>query len=406
MVDLSINFAGLELKNPLVVASCENVRDIRQIRKAEKCGAAAVILKAMGPPGSVLLYSKLRTFIDVRGQAIFGGGGSTWLSYDEGAELVKVAKKETGIKIGVNMPFPMSGEYRHVVDAVNRVTQAGADFLELNFQGPAFTGGRTKGEVIEEKSYKHEGALEYGEYMRNYLSRISEGTRTIKQNVDVPVIGKIDPQMADVVASALAMESGGADAVDAANIMGGSIAIDIFNGGRLKMPGARKAILTTVGAPCKPFAQGFVARIAKAVNIPILGSGGLMNWQDAVEMMMFGATTVSFCTLLFIQGFEAITEIESNLRSFMERQGYTRIDDFIGISLDYIMSEFRLGEMIPNVAIVDQKKCIGCGICLKPAHCLAIKMEQGQVIIDEEECLGCGICTLICPEGAFSMREI
>ena len=52
MIDLSINFAGLELKNPLIVASSDNVRDIRQIKQAEEYGASAVILKSMLPPGS------------------------------------------------------------------------------------------------------------------------------------------------------------------------------------------------------------------------------------------------------------------------------------------------------------------------------------------------------------------
>ena len=94
MVDLSVHLAGLELKNPLIVASSENVRDIRQIKRAEECGASAVILKAMGPPDSLLLEPKMRIFIDVKGQAVMGsGGGAGWLTYDEAVELVREAKK-------------------------------------------------------------------------------------------------------------------------------------------------------------------------------------------------------------------------------------------------------------------------------------------------------------------------
>jgi|WetSurMetagenome_2_1015567.scaffolds.fasta_scaffold120881_1 dihydropyrimidine dehydrogenase (NAD+) subunit PreA len=402
MVDLSVNFAGLELKTPFVVASCENARDIRQIKKAEKCGASAVILKAMGPPGSVLLNSKLRTYIDIQDQAVFGGGGSKWLSYDEGVELIRATKAQTGIKIGANMAFPMFGDYQYVVDAAKRTAKAGADFVEINFKGIPYSSTRATGNMVGEQN-KAQG---YGEYVGRYLSRVVEGTRTIKEAVNIPVIDKIDPQMGDIVASALAMENGGADAVDVANIMGGSVAIDIFNRGSLKMPAARKAILTTVGAPYKPFAQGFVTRIAKATNIPILGSGGLMNWKDAVEMMMFGAKTVSFCTLLMMKGFEAIAEIEKNLREYMDKQGFSRVDDFRGLSLDYIMSEFRLGELIPSVARIDKDKCTGCGICLKPAHCLAITLEKRMASVNETECLGCGTCSLLCQSGAVSMEEI
>lgn len=406
MVDLSINFAGLELKSPFVVASSETVRDIRQIKQAEKCGASAVILKAMGPSGSPLLYSNLRTFVDVKGQAIYGIAGSRWLSYDQGVELVGAAKKETGIKIGVNMAFPMTGDYQHVVDAVTRLAEAGVDFIELNFKGESFITRREKEKIDTERSSKWKSIQGYGEYVDKYLSQIKEGTRTIKRAVKVPVIGKIDPLMGDVVVSALAMESGGADAVDAANIPGGTIAIDIYNRGSLRMPAAKRALLNTVGAPSKPFVQGFIARLARAINIPILGSGGLMNWSDAVEMIMFGAVAVSFCTLLMIKGFEAITEVEKGLRAFMEQQGYRQVGDFRGLALDYIMPDFQPGGMIPSVAKIDGEKCSGCGLCLKPAHCLAISQENDKALVDPAECLGCGTCSLLCPERAVSMIEI
>jgi dihydropyrimidine dehydrogenase (NAD+) subunit PreA len=402
MIDLSVNLAGLALKNPFIVSSAETARDIRQIKKAEKCGASAVVLKAMGPAGSPLLYSKLRTFVDFKGQAVYGGGGSRWLSYDQGAELVRTAKQETGIKIGVNMAFPRAGDYQYIVDTVNRMAEAGADFIELNFKGTPFSVPRAGEKVAAEL----EGVRGYGDYMEKYLARVTEATRTIKRSVRVPVICKIDPQMGDVVASALAMESGGADAVDAANIIGGTIPIDIFRGGRLRIPGATKAIITTVGAPSRPFVQGFVSRIAKSARIPVIGDGGLMDWQDVVEIIMLGAAAVSFCTVLLVHGFEALTKIENGLRKYMEEQGYRRIDDFKGLALANIRSDFGPMEIIPAVASVDQEKCSGCGLCLKPAHCLAIFMDNGTAAVDETECLGCGSCSYMCPEKAVSMRNI
>jgi len=172
------------------------------------------------------------------------------------------------------------------------------------------------------------------------------------------------------------------------------------------MPGVKKSLLNTVGAPYKPFVQGFVARLARAINIPVLGSGGLMNWQDVVEMIMLGATAVSFCTLIMIRGFEAITEIEKGLRSFMEQQGYRRVEDFRGLALDHIVSEIQLTGLIPSVAEIDNDKCTGCGRCLKQAHCLAISQENDKAVVDPAECLGCATCSSLCPEGAVSMHKI
>ena len=130
-----------------------------------------------------------------------------------------------------------------------------------------------------------------------------------------------------------------------------------------------------------------------------------MNWQDAIEMIMFGAHAVSFCTLFMIKGFEALAEIEKGLKNYMEQQGFESIDDFRGAALQHITSSISESEIIPNVARIDPEKCTGCGICLKPAHCLAITPENGKVVVNEAECIGCGTCFLLCPEGAVSIIE-
>ena len=406
MVDLSLNFAGLELKNPLVVASSDNCRDIRQIKEAEECGAAAVITKAMLPPDSVGLRWMPRFFIDVEAGTVCGIGGGRILSYDEALGLIKAAKQETKIKIGANIPYHGPVELERCADVSKRAADAGADFIELNFS-PQVAGHL--GTYLKSEDWKAQQGDEInmlGAIMRELPKWITEAVQTAKQATGIPVIGKLCPEGVDVVSMARAMESGGADAIDAVNVGGGAIKIDIFNGGRLIMPAARSATLATVGAPLKTYAQGIVARISQAVKTPIMGTGGLMNWQDVVEMMMFGATAVSFCTLLMIHGFAAITEIEKGLRGFMEQQGYSRLEDFRGLALKRVAPSGPACELIPSVARIDEGECTGCGICLEPAHCLAISMENGKAIIDESECLGCGTCSLLCPAGAISMAEM
>jgi dihydroorotate dehydrogenase/Pyruvate/2-oxoacid:ferredoxin oxidoreductase delta subunit len=406
MLDLSVNFAGLELKNPLMVASSDNVRDIRQIRKAEHCGASAVIIKALFPPGALGLKPKLRLFIDAKGLTRYGACVANRLTYDQGIELVKAAKKETKIKIGINIPFYSFDERERCAQVAERASDAGADFIELNFRGQ--TSDHIAGmQTLEEwEADQARGVERVREYASDLTAWISEGTRFVKQAVNIPVIAKIAPEGIDVVAVAKALERGGADAIDAINNMGGAFKVDIFNGGRPKLIAAKNSFLRCSGAPMKPYAQGFVARISKVVNIPVLGTGGLMNWTDAVEMMMFGATTVSFCTLLLIHGFEAITEIEKGLRGFMEQQGYGHVDDFRGLALKYVAPSEPACEVIPSVARIDKEKCTGCGICLKPAHCLATSIENGKAAVCEAECLGCGTCFQLCPAGAISMIEI
>jgi len=407
MVDLSVNFASLELKNPLAVAASDNSRDIRQVKQAEECGASAVILKAMFPSGVKGLESKPRFFIDRKAGALYGIAGTKRLSYEEAMELVKVAKKETKVKIGVNLPFYKLEDREVYADAARRAEEAGADFVEINFSPQIPEHLQT---MSDPKTWKAEPekALKTAVEITRDLPRWGvEGTKIIKQALkNIPVLTKIEPEGIEAVTMAMAMENGGADAIDAINAPNGSFRIDILNRGRLAMPATKNSTFAYSGAPLKPVAQAIVARVSKAVKIPIMGTGGLMNWRDVVEMIMFGATTVSFCTLLMIHGFAALTKIEKGLRGFMEQQGYSRVEDFRGLALKYVSQSEPACERIPSVAKIDEEKCTGCGICTKPAHCLAISMVNGKAVVNEKECLGCGTCFLFCPEGAVSMVEI
>ena len=302
------------------------------------------------------------------------------------------------------MPFQGPDELENYIDVAKRVAKAGADFIEMNFspQVSAHAGAHLKaGEYQQDKEADILKAT-----MEDLPKWISEGVKATRQAIDIPVVAKLCPEGIDIVTIARIIENSGADAIDVINIGGGSMKIDIFNEGKPAMPGARNSSLATAGSPLKTFAQGSVARISKEVNIPIIGTGGLMNWIDVIEMMMFGATAVSFCTLLFIHGFQAITGIEKGLREFMEKQGYKRLEEFRGLALKHIAPSAHAFDFIPVVARVDGQSCNGCGICLKPAHCLAISINGDKATIDEEECLGCGTCSFICPSHAISIVEI
>jgi dihydroorotate dehydrogenase/NAD-dependent dihydropyrimidine dehydrogenase PreA subunit len=405
MADLSINFAGLELKNPLVVASSDVARDIRQIKKAEESGASAVILKAILPPGVIGLGSTLRCFLDKKTNSLYGLAGTKRLTYDQGIELVKTAKKETKVKIGVNIPYYVHEDREMYAEIAKKTADAGADFIEINFspQSPVHLQVMTKANDWESKQ---EAGLWRAEFTSKLPQWAEEGTKIIKQAVNIPVVTKISPSGVEVGEIALRMEMGGADAIDVMNGGGGAPRIDIFNGGKLIMPGARTCVEKTLGAAIKEQAYGWTIQVAKTVKIPILGTGGLMNWRDVVEMIMFGATATSFCTLLMIHGFKALKEIEIGLKEFMEQQGYSCIEDYRGLALKCIAPSVVACEVIPSVARIDKEKCTGCGICLEPAHCLAISMEDEKAVVDEKECLGCGTCYLFCPTGAVSMVEI
>jgi dihydroorotate dehydrogenase/NAD-dependent dihydropyrimidine dehydrogenase PreA subunit len=285
------------------------------------------------------------------------------------------------------------------------VVNAGADFVEINYspQTPVHLQAMVKADEWENKQ---QIGLRRAEFTMKLPQWAEEGTKIIKQAVGVPVITKICPRGVEVGEIALAMERGGADAIDIMNGGGGSPRIDIFEGGKLIMPAARTCCETTLGSAIREIANGWAIQVAKTVDIPILGTGGMINWEHVVERIMFGATATSFCTLLMIHGFKALIEIDKGLRGFMEKYNYNRIEDFRGLGLKCIAPSLPLCDVIPSVAKIDIEKCTGCGVCLEPAHCLATYMENGVAVVNAEECLGCGTCFLFCPVGAISMEAV
>jgi dihydropyrimidine dehydrogenase (NAD+) subunit PreA len=406
MVDLSVNIAGLELKNPFILASSDNTRDIRQVKQAEEYGASAVVLKAMLPPDSNELSSMLRVFVDAKEKTVYGTAGANRLTYDQGVVLVRAAKKETGLKIGANIPLFIIDDYEVIINGIKKIADAGADFIELNYK-PSIIARPAVARIARQRSFDiQEEEVEYEKYIHNLITFVSTKTRIIKQAVNIPIIAKLSPDGVDEVALAMAAQRGGADAIDAIGSLGGAYNIDIFNNGLPRIPSSLKGFFQINGSVLKPFSEAVVARISSAMNIPIIGTGGLTNWIDVVEMIMFGAYAVSFCAIFMIRGLEVLPIIDKGLKEFMEQQGYKSLEDFRGIALQYMASSMSTCEFIPSVAKIDPAKCTGCGICLKPIHCLAIYIKGDKAVVNEDECLGCGTCSLLCPVGAVTMVRV
>ena len=95
-----------------------------------------------------------------------------------------------------------------------------------------------------------------------------------------------------------------------------------------------RPVLSTItggmsGAAVKPIALRMVWQVAKAVNIPVIGLGGIMGWKDAVEFMLAGATAIQIGTANFID--PAITvKVSEGINDYLERHGYTSVKDIIG----------------------------------------------------------------------------
>jgi dihydroorotate dehydrogenase (NAD+) catalytic subunit len=164
------------------------------------------------------------------------------------------------------------------------------------------------------------GCMEFGS---NPASAASV-TRAVRQATSLPIIIKLTPNAADIIAVAQAVAGAGADAVSLLNTLKG-MAIDIKK---------RKPILDNItgglsGPTIKPVALYMVYLVAAAVEVPVIGGGGIMTAQDALEFIMAGASAVEVGTATFINP-AASTDIIDGLEGYMRESGLQKLTDLIG----------------------------------------------------------------------------
>ena len=154
----------------------------------------------------------------------------------------------------------------------------------------------------------------------------AEVTRAVRAATTLPVIVKLSPGAIDVAGVAQAVEAAGADAVSLINTLVG-MSID---------PRARRPVLANLtgglsGPAIKPIAVRMVYQVAAAVSLPIIGMGGIMGLDNALEFFMAGASAIQMGTAIFVTPSAPISLID-DLSAWMEREGVARLDEIVGIA--------------------------------------------------------------------------
>ena len=285
MVDLSVNFAGVKFKNPIVMASMVFGWSGEALKKAGLAGASGVVCKSIGSPvetfehprcGRMVLYRHNGIPIGMQNNEIFSTTNvDEWI-----ARELKIAAEGGARQVVSIVANPKASD---TADLARKVARTGlVDIFELNVSCPmpAAGVGMNIGKVPE-------------------LS--AEQVRAVKNACpDIPLMPKMTPNVSDIAAVAKACEEAGADAIAATNSVQALVGVDVETGIPL-LP----AFGGYSGPVVHPIMLRCVAQIAQAVKIPIAGIGGVSNWKQAVEMMMVGATMVQVGTAIIWNGYQS-----------------------------------------------------------------------------------------------------
>ena len=148
----------------------------------------------------------------------------------------------------------------------------------------------------------------------------------VKAETDLPIIAKLSPNVTDIVEMAQAAQRGGADAVSLINtLLGMSIDLD------RKRPVLANTFGGLSGPAIRPVAVRMVWQVSQAIDLPIIGMGGITSWQDAVEFLLAGATAVSVGTGNFVNP-QAPLEVLQGIQGYCEKHGIASVHELVGLA--------------------------------------------------------------------------
>ena len=298
-MDMKVNIAGVEWKNPVTVASgtfgsgaefAEFV-DLNRLGAVTTKGVANIPWAGNPTPRVAEIHSGMMNAIGLQNPGI-----------DVFCKRDIPFLRQYDTKIIVNVCGRSTEDYCEVVE---RLANEDVDMLEINISCPNVK----------------EGGIAFGQNPK----AAEEITRAVKKYAKQPVIMKLSPNVTSISEMAKAVEAGGADAISLINTLTG-MKIDI---NRKTFALANKTGGVS-GPAIHPIAVRMVYEAANAVNVPIIGMGGIETAEDAIEMLLVGASAVSVGTANFYNP-NVTMEIVDGIARYMEQNHFASVQDMVGI---------------------------------------------------------------------------
>jgi dihydroorotate dehydrogenase (NAD+) catalytic subunit len=297
---LSIDFAGLQLENPTMLASGVMGYSAESFHRIAKSGAGAVVTKSVGVQPRVGYVNP--TVVQAEG-GLINAMGLPNPGIEVFCEEIKFSKTILRVPLIVSVFGYSAEEYATVA---KKAIIAGADAIELNVSCP---------------HVKQTGA-EIGQNPKI----LSEVVQQVKATINKPLIVKLSPNVADITVLAEAAVKAGADALTAVNTLK-AIAIDT----ETMMPILANVRGGLSGAAVKPVALRCVYDIAERLKVPIIGCGGVNNWRDAVEFFLAGASAVQIGTAV-ADDIEVFRSVTKGVETYLRKKHYQNIKEIVGLA--------------------------------------------------------------------------
>lgn len=298
MADLSVKIAGTEFNNPIIAASGTFGfgREYGEFYPLEKLGGISC-------KGITL---KRRD-----------GNPSPRIAETPSGILNAVGLQNPGVDVFINEDLPWLKQQNAVIIAniagntpeeycemAEKLSETSVDMIEMNISCPNVKSG----------------GVQFG----TSCESVGAITKVVRKHCTKPLIVKLSPNVTDIALIAQSAEANGADAVSMINTLTG-MRIDI----KTRRPIIRNNTGGMSGPAVFPIAVRMVWQVSKAIKIPIIGMGGISTWQDAVEMMIAGASALQIGTVMFSDPYAPI-KINEGINKFLDENGLKSVSELTG----------------------------------------------------------------------------
>ncbi|CEJ75166.1 dihydroorotate dehydrogenase 1B [[Clostridium] sordellii] len=299
MTNLNVKFGNIEFKNPLIMASGtfgfgKEYAEIYDIDKLGGISSKGLTLEKRDGNKGIRVFETPSGMMNSVGLENPGVKGfiENELQFFKDIDTVRIAN------LG-------GGTLDDYIKGVELLNDQPIDMIELNISCPNVKAG----------------GMAFG--IKNEVAR--EVVRAVRSKTKLPLIVKLSPNAEDIIGMAKVCEEEGADGISLVNTFK-AMAIDINK----KKPVFENVYAGLSGPAIKPIALRMVHEVCKAVNIPVMGMGGITTWQDAIEFIMAGATCIQVGTANFINPRIGIDIIEG-IKNYMKEEGIDSLDEIRGI---------------------------------------------------------------------------
>ena len=296
---LSTSLAGLELRNPIALASGILGYSPESLQRIAEAGAGAVVTKSVGLEPRMGYPNPTVVQVDC---GIINAMGLPNPGMAEYASEISFTKTVIKVPLIVSVYGYSAEEYAEVAKAA---AKAGADAVELNVSCP----------------HVKETGSEIGQNPK----LLTQVVRQVKAATSKPVIVKLSPNVTDIVELARAATKAGADALTAVNTVR-AIAIDA----ETALPVLSNTRGGLSGPAIKPIALRAVYDIYEQVKAPIFGCGGVTTWQDAVEFLLAGASAVQIGTAIATRNPTVFKTVNRGVTVYLKKKKFRSVKEIVG----------------------------------------------------------------------------